>query len=248
MPSQEMLLLSEHPQFTKAKTQLLGHRLGWGDRPALLLVDVCVAYWKAGSPLNLSHNEAGAASPDSMRRLLEAARKGDIPVLWAQVRYNHPQMLDGAVQAKKTKTILAWQDGDPRGLDAAMPGLEPDPADIVFLKRNPSAFFGTALVGELVRLGVDTLVICGVSTSGCVRATAQDAICYGFRPMVSMAPDVCLVTRTGTDELFRHLQIVGEACGDRSDLIQQQTLFDLDCTVGDVVSEHEAVERMQAGW
>jgi nicotinamidase-related amidase len=167
-------------------------RLGWGSRPALLLIDVCAAYWTPGSPLDLSGNPAGAASPDSMRRLLRAARSSSsskkVPVVWAQVRYNHPQMLDGAVQAQKTKTILAWQDGDVRGLDAPLEGLVPDQqqeGDTLVLKRNPSAFFGTTLATELHLLGVDTLVICGVSTSGCVRATAQDAMCFGYRTMVS---------------------------------------------------------------
>jgi nicotinamidase-related amidase len=177
-------------------------KMGWGARPALLLVDVCIAYWKNGSPLDLSHNPEGNASPDSMRRLLTAARKGNVPVIWAQVRYNHPQMKDGGVQAKKTKTIVAWQDGDPRGLDALLPGLEPAAEDTVVLKRNPSAFcesneslrfiidtdaflVGTNLATELHLLDVDTLVLGGVSTSGCIRATAMDAMAHGFRPMVS---------------------------------------------------------------
>ncbi|KAJ9628272.1 hypothetical protein H2204_009389 [Knufia peltigerae] len=202
-----------------------GKPLGWGSRPALLLIDVCVAYWKQGSPLDLSHNAEGAASPDSMRRLVAAARKGGVPVVWAQVRYNHPEMRDGGVQAKKTKTILAWQDGDTRGLDALLPGLEPGPEDTVILKRNPSAFFGTTLATELQLLNVDTLVIGGVSTSGCVRASAMDAMCYGFRPMV-----------------------VGSACGDRSPLIQQHNLLDIQSYMGDVVDEAEAVKRMSTGW
>jgi nicotinamidase-related amidase len=176
----------DHPQYHDYQEAGFGKRLGWGARPALLLVDVCAAYWKQGSPLDLSHNPEGAASPDSMRRLLAAARAGGIPVIWAQVRYNHPQMKDGGVQAKKTKTILAWQDGDTRGLDAFLPGLVPDTErDTVVLKRNPSALFGTDLATQLRLLNVDTLAICGVSTSGCVRATAQDAMCHGFRPMVS---------------------------------------------------------------
>jgi nicotinamidase-related amidase len=178
------LSLDTHPQHADYARSGFGCRIGWGNRPALLLVDVCAAYWKRGSPLDLSHNAEGGASPDSMRRLVAAARAGSVPVAWAQVRYNHPEMLDGAVQAKKTKTILAWQDGDTRGLDALLPGLEPQPEDTLVLKRNPSAFFGTTLSSELRLLGVDTLVICGVSTSGCVRATALDAVCNGFRPVV----------------------------------------------------------------
>ncbi|KAH9897581.1 N-carbamoylsarcosine amidase [Xylariomycetidae sp. FL2044] len=224
------LEISDHPQYADYQAVGFGKRLGWGKRPALLLVDVCAAYWKPGSPLDLSHNAEGAASPDEMRRLLAAARAGGVPVVWAQVRYNHPRMLDGGVQAKKTKTILAWQDGDTSGLDALMPGLEPaddddDEGETVVLKRNPSAFFGTTLATDLLLLGVDTLTICGVSTSGCVRATAADAMCHGFRPMV-----------------------VREACGDRSPLIQQQHLFDIDALYGDVVSETEAVKNLSQGW
>lgn len=179
------LSLDSHPQYDAYRQAGFGGRIGWGSRPALLLIDVCAAYWKQGSPLDLSHNPEGAASPDSMRRLVASARAAGVPVVWAQVRYNHPHMLDGGVQAKKTKTILAWQDGDTRGLDALIPGLEPEPSDVLVLKRNPSAFFGTTLSTELRLLNVDTLVICGVSTSGCVRATAMDAVCNGFRPMVS---------------------------------------------------------------
>ncbi|KAH7025677.1 putative N-carbamoylsarcosine amidase [Microdochium trichocladiopsis] len=215
------LTLAAHPQHNEYLSKSLGAaRLGWGSRPALLLIDVCAAYWKQGSPLDISHNPEGAASPDSMRRLLGAAQANNVPVAWAQVRYNHPQLLDGGVQAKKTKTIRAWQDGDERGLDALVPGLEPGEHETLVLKRNPSAFFGTTLATELMLQGVDTVVICGVSTSGCVRATAVDAMCHGFRPM-----------------------IVHEACGDRSLLIQQQNLFDVDSFFGDVISETEALDR-----
>lgn len=179
------LALQDHPQYQSSHAAGFGNRLGWGTRPALLLIDVCVAYFQAGSPLDITHNPSGAASASSMRRLLAAARASGVPVIWAQVRYNHPTLRDGGVQARKTKTIQAWQDGDTRGLDALVDGLEPAPAETVVLKRNPSAFFGTTLGTELRMLGVDTLAVCGVSTSGCVRATAMDAMCNGFRPMVS---------------------------------------------------------------
>jgi nicotinamidase-related amidase len=119
-----------------------------------------------------------------MRRLLVGARAGNYPIIWAQVRYNHPAMKDAGVQILKSKTIQVWQDGDTRGYDAWLPGLTADPEDTVIYKRNPSAFFGTTLATELQTMNVDTLVICGVSTSGCVRASTMDAICHGFRPMV----------------------------------------------------------------
>jgi len=86
-------------------------------------------------------------------------------------------MKDAGVQILKSKTIQVWQDGDTRGFDAWLPGLMADPEDTVIYKRNPSAFFGTTLDTELQVMNVDTLVICGVSTSGCVRASTMDAIC-----------------------------------------------------------------------
>lgn len=149
-----------------------------------MIIDVCRAYWQDGSPLDLSHNPEAVASPGSMSRLLEAARKGQTPVVWTQVHYNHPSMKDAGVFGQKISSITAWQEGDTRGLNAALPGLEPSPDDVVVQKRMPSAFFETTLNTELRLLDIDTLVLCGVSTSGCVRATALDAICNGFRVLV----------------------------------------------------------------
>jgi hypothetical protein len=84
-------------------------------------------------------------------------------------------MIDGRVQYMKLKGGTIWQDGDTRGIE---------PRDTVIFKKSPSAFFGTTLSTELQLMIVNTLVLCGVSTSGCVRATTLDAMCYGFRPMV----------------------------------------------------------------
>lgn len=174
-----------HPQHEAYRAAGFGNRLGWGSRSALLVIDVCSAYWTDGSPLDLSHNPEGVASPVAMRGLVKAARAGGVPVLWAQVRYIHPDMIDGPIQDKKLDVIRVWQDGDTRGLDSLLPGLKPADNETVIQKKNPSAFFGTPLATELNLLGIDTLVLCGVSTSGCVRATALDAMCYGYRPMVS---------------------------------------------------------------
>lgn len=94
-------------------------------------------------------------------------------------------MADAGLFYKKAKVLTVWQKGDARGLDAYMEGLEPAEGDTVIVKKYASAFFGTTLASELQVLGVDTLVICGVSTSGCVRASTLDAMQHGFRPMVS---------------------------------------------------------------
>ncbi|KAI1614908.1 putative N-carbamoylsarcosine amidase [Exophiala viscosa] len=201
------------------------NRMGWGSRPAIILIDVCKAYFTETSPLSLLANPAGASSPESMRKVLAAARSGGVPVVWTKVEYSRTDMSDAGLFWQKAKVLNVWLQGDSRGLAECVPGLEPQPDDVVVVKKYPSAFFGTSLASELQCLNVDTLVICGVSTSGCVRATTLDAMQYGFRPMV-----------------------VGSACGDRTPEIHNSNLFDLDAKYADVVEEAEAVAKLKAGW
>lgn len=177
-------VLPPHASTSSYLASGFANRMGWGLRPALMLIDVCQAYWSAGSPLDLSSNPAAAASPAAMRELLKAARQGGCPVVWIQVEYTHPDMADAGLYYRKAKVLTVWQKGDPRGLDAMVEGLEPLPTDVVIKKKYVSAFFGTSLATELRLLGVDTLVIGGVSTSGCVRGSTLDAMQHGFRPMV----------------------------------------------------------------
>lgn len=123
--------------------------MGWGKRPALLLVDVCTAYWTPYSPLSLIGNPAAENAPDSMRRLLAAARQGNVPVLWTQVEYSRPDMADAGLFWHKAKMLVVWKKGDQRGLASWMEGLIPDENDVVVVKKYPSAFFGTSLASEL---------------------------------------------------------------------------------------------------
>ncbi|CZR58244.1 uncharacterized protein PAC_08135 [Phialocephala subalpina] len=201
------------------------NKMGWGSRPALVLVDVCKAYWSEGSPLDTSSNPESVAAPESMRKLVAAARSSQVPVIWTKVYYDREDMADAGLMYKKAKVLTVWQKGDTRGFDAYVDGLVPEPQDTIVTKKMPSAFFGTTLAADLHLLNVDTLVICGVSTSGCVRATTLDAMQNGFRPMV-----------------------VGEACGDRTPEIQRSNLFDLNAKYADVVPEAEAIEKLKAGW
>ncbi|KAK7466879.1 hypothetical protein VKT23_003942 [Stygiomarasmius scandens] len=199
--------------------------MGWGSKPALIIIDVCKAYWTEGSPLDISSNPSGTAAPDSMRRLLRAARQGNVPVIWTEVQYTHPELLDAGLFYKKAKALSVWQKGDERRLYEPLEGLKPGSSDVVIIKQYASAFFGTSLASTLNAMNVDTLVICGVSTSGCVRATTLDAMQYGFRPMV-----------------------VGSACGDRSPEIHNSNMFDMNAKYADAVSEEDAMQRLSAGW
>ncbi|GAA5896365.1 hypothetical protein JCM5296_002712 [Sporobolomyces johnsonii] len=142
------------------------NRLKWGSCPALLVVDLCDAYFTPSSPLSLLSNPAALLVPFTIRSLLAAAREGGVPVLWTTIEYTSPAMLDAGLFYEKTRACSIWQKGDARNLSGWLGGLAPEADDVVVVKKYPSGFFGTTLASELVTRGVDTVVVCGVSTSG----------------------------------------------------------------------------------
>ena len=187
-------------------------RLQPGTRPALLIVDVVAAYLTEGSPLFMA---SAAAALASNARLARAARAAGVPVVFTNVSYK-PDGSDGGVFYRKAPVLKAFVEGSPLG--AFPPGLTPGPGDRVFTKQYPSAFFGTGLAEALHAEGVDTVIVTGYSTSGCVRASALDAMQYGFVPLV-----------------------VREACADRHDGPHEANLFDLQAKYAEVISEAEAL-------
>ena len=187
-------------------------RLLPGSRPALLIVDVVMAYLTEGSALFM---DTAAAARDSNGRLATAARAARVPVVFTNVAYK-PDGSDGGVFWRKAPVLKAFVEGSPLG--AFPPELTPLPTDRVFTKQYPSAFFGTGLAEALHAEGIDTLLITGYSTSGCVRASALDAMQYGFIPLV-----------------------VREACADRHPAPHEANLFDLQAKYAEVISEAEAL-------
>jgi maleamate amidohydrolase len=187
-----------------------GGRLRPGKRVALLIVDVVIAYLRPDSPLYAGVEAELAAN----ERLLAAARAGGAPVIFTNIEYA-PDGIDGGMFYHKVPALKAFARGSPDG--AFPPTLHPLPNESIVSKKFPSAFFGTHLAGMLVAAGVDTLLITGYSTSGCVRATALDALCHGFVPLV-----------------------VREACGDRDARVQEANLFDIQAKIGEVIGEAEA--------
>lgn len=195
-----------------------GGALGWGRRPALLLIDMMRAYFTAGSPFDLGSRTA----VDGCAALLAAARAGGVPVVHTRVRYA-ADLADGGLFVQKVPglAVLAEGAGD---LGAFVAQLEPAPGEVVVVKQYASAFFGTSLAATLTAQGVDTVVIAGVSTSGCVRASATDAMQHGFRPLV-----------------------VGEACGDRTPAIHDANIADLVAKYADLVDLADTCRRLGGG-
>lgn len=187
--------------------------LRFGTKPALLIVDVVVAYLTPGSPL---YDPAFQIALESNERLVAAARAAGLPVIFTNVVYQ-PGGVDGGLFYRKVPALSAFQRGSAMG---AFPDtLQPDEADTIVSKQYASAFFGTSLASTLAAQGIDTLLITGFSTSGCVRATALDALQHGFVPFV-----------------------VREACGDRHPAPHEANLFDLQAKYAEVVSEAKAIE------
>ncbi len=200
------------PDYVKAG---FGGGVGWGTKPALLIVDMCMAYLTPGSPLFL---ESGATVRDSIAPLATAARAADAPVIFTRVEYAHAS--DGGLFRRKIPSLACFETGNP--LAEFDPALMPHPGDMVLTKQFPSAFFGTPLAGLLTAQGVDTLLITGVSTSGCIRATAVDALCHGFAP-----------------------QIITDCVGDRTAEIQAANLLDLEAKTADLLDSPAALARLK---
>jgi len=191
-----------------------GH-LRFGRRPALIVVDMVDAYLVPGSPLY----GAIEAAFEAAIRLTAAMRAAGHPVLFSNVEYA-PGGADGGVFFRKVPALKCFERGNPLGAFPAR--LAPEPGDLVITKRYASAFFGTHLAATLTALAIDTLVICGTSTSGCVRATALDACQHGFIPFVAR-----------------------DACGDRHPGPHEASLFDLQAKYAEVVSEVEVLALLE---
>jgi nicotinamidase-related amidase len=188
-----------------------------GHRPALLVIDFVRAYLVEGSPLYAGAEPARAAA----QALLEAARRARIPVVHTNVQYQ-PGGRDGGVFFRKVPALRCFEAGAHPDLAAFAAGLEPIAGETVITKQYASAFFGTTLASTLTALGVDTLLIAGVSTSGCVRASTVDACQHGFIPLV-----------------------VREAVGDRHPAPHEANLFDLQAKYAEVVSLQLALEYLK---
>ncbi|GAA4822672.1 N-carbamoylsarcosine amidohydrolase [Actinomycetospora corticicola] len=191
-------------------------RLGWGSSPAVVVVDLVRAYTAPGGPFFLDgqQDRVLVAAAD----LLAAARAAALPVVWTVVRYA-PDLADGGFFPAKVPALACFAEGADGGWGEL--ALAPAADDALVVKQHASAFAGTSLAGTLRARGVDTVVVAGVSTSGCVRATATDALAAGFRPVV-----------------------VNEACGDRSVALHENNLADLDAKYADVVGLAEALTHL----
>lgn len=190
--------------------------LEFGQRPALILIDFVQAYFDPDCDLYADVEDALA----SAIRLRDEARQLGIPVIYTNVSY-HKSMIDAGRFFEKTKPLRHFYQGSQLGKWPE--GLQPNEDELVISKQYPSAFFGTSLAATLTAAGVDTVMLTGLSTSGCVRASCVDACSNGFTTFV-----------------------VSDACGDRHEAPHEANLFDMQAKYAEVVDETEALKLLRS--
>lgn len=208
----------------------MGHSVGMGKRPAVLLIDV--QYRTVGdnvpilqsmreSGYNTSCGERAYKALPHIRDLTEAARKKGFPVVYVMIERRDkqdagrwadkvPGLANGSIHRMGSKGIEVIEE------------VKPQEGDVIIAKRYPSGFFGTHLATQLITMGVDTVIVTGCTTSGCVRATAVDGFSYGFRVLV---PE---------DGVY-----------DRIDIVHKMNLFDMNCKCADVLPAGEIIAMME---
>jgi nicotinamidase-related amidase len=192
-----------------------GLPIGFGKHPAILSVDFINAFTDSSMPLGSDLTREIAAA----RQVLDAGRMAETPIVHTTVSYDDESLADAGVWALKQAGATTLRSGTPAVEVDARIGIRT--GEQVLVKKYASAFFGTDLVARLISRGVDTLIIVGCTTSGCVRASAVDAVQNGFRPIV-----------------------VREAVGDRSSSAHRQALFDLEQKYADVVDVDDVVSYL----
>jgi maleamate amidohydrolase len=193
----------------------LGQSVTLGSRPAVLVVDFSCGFTDPECTLGADMS----AAVEATRRLLDAARGKGLPVIFTTIGYE-PSLKDGGLWLQKVPSLGdlqiggRWVEIDPR--------LEPREDETIVLKKGASAFFGTNLPAILVSQGVDSVILCGATTSGCIRATAIDLLQYGYPTLV---PRECVA--------------------DRAQAPHEANLFDIDAKYADVVPLDDVLEYVE---
>lgn len=195
----------------------LARRVGFGKKPAVLVVDFIVGFTDKRSPLAADFDRELRATLS----LLVAARRRRVPIFYTTTAYD-PGLKEAGIFLQKVPALALLKDGT-RWVEIE-PRLKRKANEIVVVKKYASAFFGTSLASTLKALGVDTLVITGCTTSGCVRASVVDALQHGFKAIV---PRECV--------------------GDRARGPHEANLVDIDGKYGDVVPVGDALDYLRRG-
>jgi maleamate amidohydrolase len=205
--------MNKDEQFFKERG--FGQTIGFGEKPAVLVLDMLNAFTNEKMPLGTDQS----AQIKVINKLLKVARQKGIPIFFITIYYDEHDLADAGVWFRKMKGLETLKLGTYEvEIDSRIERLENEP---VVRKKFASAFFGTDLLSRLINLGIDTLILMGCTTSGCVRATAVDAVQYGFRSV-----------------------IVEDAVTDRSKSAHKQALFDMQTKYADVLCSNDISSKV----
>ncbi|TVY37788.1 Maleamate amidohydrolase [Lachnellula subtilissima] len=188
------------------------NKLTFGSKPVLIVIDCVKAYHDPKSPLYAPDRFEVALK--SIHNLIAKCRAVGIPVVFSSVIFETPASGGKWYMEKLPNVLCCYDAGNPFREFAE--GVVPRKDEVVVMKQFSSSFFGTSLASVLASMGCDSTILCGYSTSGCVRATALDAMQHGYSPFV-----------------------VREACGDRHQAVNDNNLFDMDQKFAEVILEEE---------
>jgi maleamate amidohydrolase len=192
-----------------------GNRVGFGKKAAIVVIDFVKAYTLKEAPLYaVGVVNAVQHSAD----VIGLARQQEVLIIHTCVDYQPQSLIDGGAWMRKSPVLKCLTQAP---FNEFCDGVEPLDTELIVKKQYASAFFGTSLSSTLTAAGVDTVILLGCSTSGCVRASAVDGVSYGFNVIV-----------------------VRECVGDRHDAPHEANLFDIDSKYGDVVRKAEILEYL----
>ena len=189
-----------------------GRRIGFGKKIAILVIDMTRAFVE--DRFSLGYEKTGKPCAVAIRRLLDKARPIGIPVIYTRGGGKWPGI--GKIRKKKISSIITSEANE------IVDELTPNNGEIVLTKPKPSAFIGTPLLGILIHHNVDTLVVTGMVTSGCVRATVVDGCSYNYKVMVPL-----------------------ECVADRGEVPHKANLFDMDMKYADVRSLEDVLKHIE---
>ncbi len=198
----------------------VGRRVGFGRKMAILVVDMC--RYTVDERAALCCGESAVKATGAIARLLDAARPSGIPIIYSTQRTEEPysaatggRLIDKAIPDQSSFAQELWP-------HEILEEVAPMPGDTVLVKPKPSVFFGTQLASILVYHNVDTLVVTGTTTAGCIRATVDDAAAYNFRVIV---PQDCVA--------------------DRFQISHEVELFNMDAFLADVMPLAEVLDHLK---
>lgn len=199
----------------KYTAQGLGRRVGTGSNPAIVVIDMSMSF--CSDDYLVGHKDDNVV--EAIYTILETGRQARIPVVFTTTSFDDPRQ--AGYWGVKIPGLLELVSTDSNAT-SVHPRLSPSPEEMIFNKHYSSAFFGTDLDSWFKVSRIDTLIVTGCSTSGCVRASIVDAVSLGYRVIVPQP-----------------------AVGDRAEGPHEWALFDIDSKYGDVVSMRDTIAYIQ---